>query len=273
MKPLVKWAGGKRQLLEYIKPMAPSNYERYFEPFVGGGAVLFELAPTQAIINDTNEELINMYLQIKDNVDAVISSLATLDALHESSDDAKSFYYLVRDLFNQHLNSNTPEQAARLIYINKHCFNGLYRVNGKGLFNVPFNNKKGGDSFDESHIREISAYLKDVTITCNDFEEAVAGAKSGDFIFFDSPYVPLIPTSFTDYTKEGFDYEDHLRLAKLYKRLSEQGVHCMLTNHNTDLVRELYAGFNIKVVQVARNINSNALERKGEEVIITNYEV
>ena len=160
-----------------------------------------------------------------------------------------------------------------MIYINKHCFNGLYRVNANGFFNVPFNNKRKGKSFDEENIREVSAFLQHVEILQRDFEDAIMEAKRGDFVFFDSPYVPINPTSFTDYTKEGFDYEDHVRLAKIYKELSEQGVLCMLTNHNTDLVNELYRDFNIRVVQVARNINSRATERKGEEVIITNYDV
>ncbi len=273
MKPIIKWAGGKTQLLEHIRAMMPANYNNYFEPFIGGGAVLLDIAPTSAIINDINTELVNMYLQIKNNPDAVTDALSKLDAGHENTADAKSYYYDVRKLFNQNLDTNTPEQAARLIYINKHCFNGLYRVNAKGLFNVPFNNKLKGESFDKTNIYQVSSYLQNAEILTGDFESALKNVKKGDFVFFDSPYVPINPTSFTDYTKEGFDYEDHVRLADLYKRLSEQGVYCMLTNHNTDLVNELYKNFHIKVVQVSRNINSNASARKGEEVIITNYEL
>lgn len=273
MKPVIKWAGGKTQLLEHIRAMLPQNFNNYFEPFIGGGAVLFDLAPTKATVNDINSELVNMYLQIKSAPDMVVSTLSLLDEKHESVIDAKSYYYSIRELFNQELGSNTPEQAARLIYINKHCFNGLYRVNAKGLFNVPFNNKLKGDSFDATNIYQLSSYLQSVEILSGDFESALADVRCGDFVFFDSPYVPLNPTSFTDYTKEGFDYEDHVRLADLYKRLSKQGVYCMLTNHNTDLVSELYKDFHIKVVQVSRNINSKASARKGEEVIITNYEL
>ena len=273
MRPIIKWAGSKKQLLDHIKAMMPQSYNHYFEPFLGGGAVLFDLAPVAATVNDINTELINMYTQIKTAPDAVISSLAELDFIHETVVDAKSFYYAIRELFNKQFSANTPEQAARLIYINKHCFNGLYRVNAHGLFNVPFNNKLKGESFDENHIRQMSTYLQNVNLLSGDFEAAVVDVKQGDFVFFDSPYVPLNPTSFTDYTKEGFDYEDHLRLANLFKKLSKMGVYCMLTNHNTDLVNELYGDFHRKVVPVARNINSKASARTGEEVIITNYEI
>jgi DNA adenine methylase len=273
MKPIIKWAGGKTQLLEHIRAMMPKNYNHYFEPFLGGGAVLLNLTPNKSTVNDINTELVNMYKQIRHNPDEVIEVLSLLDAKHEIASNAKAYYYAIRELFNANLTTDTPEQAARLIYINKHCFNGLYRVNAKGLFNVPFNNKLKGDSFDEMNIRQVSSYLQNVEIVTGDFESSLEGVKSGDFVFFDSPYVPLNPTSFTDYTKEGFDYEDHLRLANLYKRLSEQGVYCMLTNHNAELVNELYKDFNIKVVQVSRNINSKASARKGEEVIITNYEL
>ena len=273
MKPIIKWAGGKTQLLEYIRAMRPKSYGHYFEPFLGGGAVLFDLIPENSTVNDINPELVNMYIQIKERPDEVLSFLAKLDLEHESALDHKQFYYSTRDSFNLNLNSETAQQAARLIYINKHCFNGLYRVNAKGYFNVPFNNKRKGDSFDEANIRAVSAFLQGVKMMRDDFEAAVKDAKPGDFVFFDSPYVPLNPTSFTDYTQEGFDYEDHVRLANLYKKLSEKGVLCMLTNHNTDLVNELYKDFNIRVFQVARNINSRATERKGEEVIITNYDV
>lgn len=273
MKPVIKWAGGKTQMLEHIRTMMPVKYNHYFEPFLGGGAVLLNVAPANATINDINTELVNMYKQIKNNPNAVIATLSTLDLEHETATDAKAYFYGVRNLFNQNINIDSPEQAARLIYINKHCFNGLYRVNAKGLFNVPFNNNLKGGSFDETNIFQVSSYLQNVEILTGDFEIALANVKSGDFVFFDSPYVPINPTSFTDYTKEGFDYEDHVRLANLYKKLSEQGVYCMLTNHNTDLVNELYRGFCIKVIQVSRSINSNASARKGEEVIITNYEL
>lgn len=271
MKPVVKWAGGKAQVLKYIREMLPPGFRRYFEPFLGGGAVLFDLQPQVATVNDINPELVNMYAQVRSEAGAVIRYLEELDAHHESADDARTFYYSVRKQFNSNLGSGTAEQAARLIYINKHCFNGLFRVNSRGHFNVPFNNRRKGDSFQKENIQEMSVYLQKVTLMNGDFEDALCTVEKGDFVFFDSPYAPLNPTSFTDYTKEGFIYEDHVRLAEVYKKLSAQGVFCMLTNHNTDLVRTLYADFSMRVIQVARPINSRANARKGEEVIITNY--
>ena len=164
------------------------------------------------------------------------------------------------------------ELAALFVFINKHCFNGLYRVNGKGLFNVPYNNSRR-TSADENVIREVSKYLKGVKIINGDFEEACKDAKKGDFVFIDSPYAPLNPTSFESYTKEGFDIESHKRVAKLYDELTGRGCYCMLTNHNTELINELYGnkGYKIDVVSVKRMINSDASNRVGKEVIICNY--
>ena len=196
MKPVVKWAGGKAQLLDHIKALLPRRYNVYYEPFLGGGAVLFGISPCSSIVNDINPELVNMYLQIKLFPFELISSLKEIDIRHEESGNAKDYYYNIRDKFNKNLGSNTTEQAAMLIYINKHCFNGLYRVNSKGLFNVPFNNKIKGESFSEDNIYSVSKVLQDVTIMLGDFESAIASAKEGDFVFFDSPYAPVSPTSF-----------------------------------------------------------------------------
>ena len=274
MKPIIKWVGGKTQLLETIRQMLPSGWIRYYEPFLGGGALLldFDLDITSsAVVNDINPELINMYLQVRDHVDEVIKCLTIMDDIHERSLEPKDYYYKVRKGFNKNLGSNNTEQAARLIYLNKHCFNGLYRVNSKGEFNVPFNGKLTGRSFDPDHLRDVSTKLKLVEFKCGDFAAAVSGARSGDFVFFDSPYDLLNPTSFTDYTKEGFSYEDHVRLSDLFKELTTRGVKCMLTNHDTDLIRDLYKDFTITEVEVSRNINRNGSDRKGKEVIITNY--
>ena len=164
------------------------------------------------------------------------------------------------------------ELAALFVFINKHCFNGLYRVNAKGLFNVPYNNSRRA-SVDENAIRETSEYLRGVTIIDGDFEAACKDAEKGDFVFIDSPYAPLNPTSFESYTKEGFDLESHKRLAKLFDELTDRGCFCMLTNHNTELINELYGrkGYRMDVVSVKRSINSDASNRVGEEVIICNY--
>lgn len=271
MKPFVKWAGGKTQLLDKIAEKLPPNINDYYEPFVGGGAVLFNFAFNNATISDINEELIFTYRCIKENCDELINKLIQLD--NEHVNNPKEFYYQIRENYNDKIKNNVKDTdlAAMFIYLNKHCFNGLYRVNSKGLFNVPFNQKKTGNSFDRDNLKQISDYLQSVTINCEDFEKACKNCKEGDFVFFDSPYAPLKDTSFESYTKEGFSKEEHIRLANLFKQLTLKGVNCMLTNHNTEFIRELYIDFNIEVVSVKRLINSDSSNRNGEEVIITNY--
>ena len=270
--PFVKWAGGKRQLLSQIKERMPEKYNDYYEPFVGGGEVTFELLPANALINDINKALINAYKQIGNAPEAFLKAVNKLD--EEMWEDGKEYYYSLREHYNDKLMKAEydVELAALFVFINKHCFNGLYRVNGKGLFNVPYNNSRR-TSVDEGSIMEISKYLQGITITDGDFEEACKGAKKGDFVFIDSPYAPLNPTSFEAYTKEGFDIESHKRLARLYDELTARGCFCMLTNHNTKLINELYGGkgYTIDVVSVKRMINSDASNRVGEEVIIYNY--
>ena len=189
-------------------------------------------------------------------------------------EDGKEYYLDIREKYNDKLlkKEYDLELAALFTFMNKHCFNGLYRVNKKGLFNVPYN-KSRRTSIEEEAVRETARYLKTVNILEGDFEKACKDAKKGDFIFFDSPYAPLNPTSFEAYTKEGFDVESHKRLAQLYDELTERGCYCMLTNHNTEFINELYSnkGYRIDVVSVKRMINSDASNRKGEEVIICNY--
>lgn len=270
--PFVKWAGGKRQLLAQIRERMPREYNRYYEPFIGGGAVVFDLLPENALINDINEALINAYVQIRENVDTFLDNINRIDSA--IGDDGKAYYYSMRNLYNMKLEKMEYdiELAALFVFLNKHCFNGLYRVNSKGLFNVPYNNSKRA-SCDEESIRMTSDYLKRVTITTGDFEDACRNAGRGDFVFLDSPYAPLNPTSFESYTKEGFTLESHERLARLYDELTERGCYCMLTNHNTELIEQLYGnkGYTISVVNVKRMINSDANNRKGQEVIICNY--
>ena len=270
--PFVKWAGGKRQLLSQIQERMPENYNHYFEPFVGGGAVFFLTQPSKALINDINKALINTYQRICDSPKEFLSEVNKIDS--EMWEDGKQYYYTIREHYNDKLMKSEydVELAALFVFLNKHCFNGLYRVNGKGLFNVPYNNSRrvsvNGDS-----IIEISKYLQGITIIDGDFEDACRDARKGDFVFLDSPYAPLNPTSFESYTKEGFDIESHKRLAKLYDELTTRGCYCMLTNRNTDLINELYGnkGYKIDVVSVRRMINSDASNRVGEEVIICNY--
>lgn len=270
--PFVKWAGGKRQLLPQIKERMPGKYHHYYEPFVGGGAVLFELLPANALINDINKALVNAYRQIRNTPEAFLESVKKLD--EKMWDDGKAYYYSLREYYNDKLMKAEydVELAALFVFINKHCFNGLYRVNGKGLFNVPYNNSRRA-SIDENVIMEISEYLQGVTIIDGDFEPACTDAGRGDFVFIDSPYAPLNPASFESYTKEGFDIESHRRLARLFDDLTARGCYCMLTNHNTELINELYGhkDYRIDVVSVKRMINSDASNRVGEEVIICNY--
>ncbi|MBQ8326590.1 MAG: DNA adenine methylase [Lachnospiraceae bacterium] len=270
--PFVKWAGGKRQLIPQIRERMPEQFNNYYEPFVGGGAVIFELLPENAVINDINRALINAYQMICDHPKEFLQEVNRLDA--EMWEDGKEYYYSLREHYNDKLMRDEfdEELAALFVFINKHCFNGLYRVNGKGLFNVPYNNSRRS-SVDEQSIMEISEYLRNVTIISGDFEVACEGASAGDFVFIDSPYAPLNPTSFESYTKEGFDIESHRRLANLFDELTARGCYCMLTNHNTELINELYGnkGYTIDVVNVKRMINSDASNRVGEEVIICNY--
>lgn len=270
--PFVKWAGGKRQLFSQIKARMPEQYNNYYEPFVGGGAVMFGLLPSKVMINDINKALINAYKQISALPEVFLQVVNEFDA--EMWEDGKEYYYFLRKHYNDKLMKAEydVELAALFVFINKHCFNGLYRVNGKGLFNVPYNNSRKA-SVDERTIRNVSEYLKGVTITDGDFEDACVNAGKGDFVFLDSPYAPLNPTSFESYTKEGFDIESHKRLAELYDELTFRGCYCMLTNHNTRLINEMYGhkGYKIDVVSVKRMINSDASNRVGEEVIICNY--
>lgn len=268
--PFIKWAGGKRQLLPQIREMMPAEYNRYIEPFVGGGAVFFELQPEDAVISDINPALINAYLQIKENPDGFLEMTERLDC--ELAAGKREYYYEVRAEFNEKLAAEEFDTAlaAMLVFLNKHCFNGLYRVNGKGLFNVPYNNSIR-KSCDRESILAVSRALQGVKILTGDFQRTCDLARKGDFVFLDSPYAPLNPTSFEAYTKEGFDLRSHRRLAEVYAELTGRGCFCMLTNHNTELINELYGKYSRRVVPVKRLINSDAKKRTGEEIIITNY--
>lgn len=271
--PFVKWAGGKRQLLPQIRERLPENYRTYYEPFLGGGALLFDLHPEHAVVGDTNEALINTYRQIQKHPEELIAMTEKLDGNMEYV-EGKEFYHLCRSLYNKKLKDGTYdlETAMLFLYLNRHCFNGLYRVNSRGEFNVPYNKSKR-PSLDKENIWAVSEYLKSITIKNGDFERTCENAEPEDFVFLDSPYAPLNPESFTSYTKEGFGQEEHIRLAKLFEELTQRGCYCMLTNHNTDFIWGLYGdrGYRIERVYVKRLINADASRRQGEELIITNY--
>jgi len=276
IKPFLKWAGGKRQLLSHIHGRMPKKFNRYYEPFIGGGAMLFDLKPKEATINDINPALINTYKQICTDSNEVMKYIDVLDIAIQKTDldkdERKKIYYEARNRFNEKIMGQEydAEMAALLLFINKHCFNGLYRCNSKGGFNVPYNGGKS-NSYDHDNLLAVADFLKVVDIHCTDFENICNQSKEGDFVFLDSPYAPINADSFVDYTKEGFSKEDHIRLADQFKKMSTRGVYCMLTNHNTQLIHDLYVGYNTQIVQVKRLINRDSDHRVGEEVIITNY--
>ena len=272
-KPFVKWAGGKRQIIDKLKEYAPDEFDTYYEPFVGGGALLFELSPKKAVINDYNEELMNVFRCIKEEekFNKMCTELNKYEVNH-----SEEFYYEMRSKDKDKAKYNKiPDykKAARTIYLNKACFNGLYRVNKNKEFNVPFGKKTKVNTYDGQNLGIIHSYLNfnEVTIQSIDFEESVKTAKSGDFIYFDPPYDSETST-FNDYTENGFGKEEQVRLARVYKELADRGCYVMLSNHNTTLVKELYKDYRIHVIEAKRNINSNGKKRgKVEEVIITNY--
>lgn len=275
MHPFVKWAGGKTQLLDKLVALLPKEYNHYFEPFIGGGALLFHVAPKDFTINDFNSELVQAYRCFSNPSDT--EKLIERLKFHQDN-HSEEHYYEVRsmDKSPDFLSLPTYERAARMIYLNKSCFNGLYRVNSKGFFNVPSGKKKNVVCYEEKNIQEITDFFGEskFEILNVDFEKAVVNAKKGDFVYFDPPYDTWEnKDSFTSYAKNPFGKDEQRRLADCFKSLSDKGVYAMLSNHNTDFIRELYKDFNIHVVEAKRTINSKADGRGNvEEVIITNYE-
>ncbi|GAB2022730.1 DNA adenine methylase [Pseudolactococcus yaeyamensis] len=272
LKPFTKWTGGKRQLLPILRDNIPSEFGRYFEPFIGGGALFFELLPKRAIINDHNENLILTYKAIRDDLSNLIACLK----IHQEQ-NTKDYYLEIRELdrSNRIDKLSETEKAARLMYMLRVDFNGLYRVNSKNQFNVPYGRYKNPKIVDEKLLTSISDYLNccDIQIITGDFERAVEEAKAGDFVYFDPPYVPLTETrSFTSYTQDGFTYDDQVRLRDTFVKLDEKGVKVMLSNSSADIIFDLYKGFDIKKVEVTHMISAKAGGRKKiNEVLIKNY--
>jgi DNA adenine methylase len=262
VKPILKWAGGKTQMLNDLLPKVPPSYSRYIEPFFGGGALFFALQPENAIIADSNPELINMYWQIADRPGDVIQYL-------KQYENTKEMFYNIRSQ-NWEALSGT-EAAARTIFLNKTCFNGLYRVNKKGEFNVPYGKYVNPKICDQEALYAASAALKKAEILCGDYFQVLERyAKEGDFIFLDPPYLPVSKYSdFKRYTKEQFYEEDHIDLAKIIMNLHERGCYVILTNSNHPLVHELYAPFTIDIVHTKRYISCRGNSRQGEDVIVT----
>ena len=261
-KPILKWAGGKTQMLGELMPRVPKTYGRYIEPFFGGGALFFSLKPENAIIADSNPELINMYLQVAHHVDDVIECL-------QKYENTSEMFYEVRSLDWQTLPK--AEAAARTIYLNKTCFNGLYRVNRSGQFNTPFGKYKNPKICDIDALRLASEALRKADILCGDYILVLEHyAQPGDFVFLDPPYLPISENSdFKRYTKEQFYEDDHVELAKMIGTLHERGCYVILTNSNHPLVHQLYEQYKIEVIQTKRHISCHGDTRKGEDVIVT----
>lgn len=271
LKPVIKWVGGKTQLLDELIKRIPKKYNTYFEAFFGGGALLLAITPKNAIINDFNKELINLYTVIKDNPDKLINELNSGKYLNEESN-----FYSIRNLDRNEIHFNKLadfEKASRTIYLNKTCYNGLYRVNSKGEFNTPFGRYKNPLICDEENIRNVSKYLKTLSIFNLDFEEFLKQAKDGDFVYLDPPYDIVSKTaSFTAYNKAGFNRDEQIRLKEACDKLTSKGVKWMLSNSATPFILDLYKDYNIDIVYAKRCINSKGDKRGNvEEVIIRNY--
>ena len=261
VKPILKWAGGKSQMLDVLLPKVPAHYGKYIEPFFGGGALFFALRPENAVIADSNPELVNLYTQVRDHVVEVIAILTGYKNEQEQ-------FLKVRSLDWTKL--SPVEAAARTIYLNKTCFNGLYRVNRKGQFNTPFGKYKNPKICDTQALREASKALQNATIVCGDYAAVLAEyAEPDDFVFLDSPYIPVSEYSdFKRYTKEQFEISDHSRLAVEFSRLHSLGCHLMLTNSNHPLVHDLYGQYEIQVIPTKRSVACRASSRTGEDTLI-----
>lgn len=273
LTPFIKWIGGKTQLLPEILPILPERYNLYFEPFLGGGSVFLNLAPKKAFIGDTNQQLMNLYRVIATHVYDLIDRIKALDSVQVSSE----YYYQLRAKFNAKIISQDldTEQAALLVWLNKHCYNGLYRVNSRGLLNAAWNKDTNINTCDFNNLLQIHNYfsLNEIGFYCCDFSRTCQHVSKGDLVYFDSPYMPIGNTEdFTKYTKEQFTTTDHLRLRKLFGDLDKKGAYLIMSNSNAPTVHRLYKGYNIKIVKARRNVNCNVTGRTGTEAIITNYE-
>jgi DNA adenine methylase len=276
VKPYLKWAGGKRQLLSEIKKYIPDdlNNHAYYEPFVGAGAVFFDLQPQKAIINDFNGQLILTYTVIKENVEDLILLLKK-----HLKKNSKEYFYKIRNMDRNPEKFNTltdTEKAARVIFLNKTCFNGLYRVNSKGLFNVPYGRYKNPAICEDIVLRQISSYLNsnEISILNADFERAVLAADKNSFVYFDPPYHSPDKTNFTGYQANGFDEGEHERLRDVIKKMTNRGIKCLLSNSDTEYIRSLYDHdiFDIIPVQAKRKINSDSAGRGFvNELLIKNW--
>ena len=269
--PVVKWVGGKRQLLDEITPLLPKRITNYCEPFLGGGAVLFSIQPSKAIVNDLNVDLITVYEVIRDDAEALIESLKK----HENTSE---YFYALRDIDRDKVSYQSlskVERASRLIYLNKTCFNGLFRVNSSGEFNSPFGHYKNPNIVNEPVLRAVSKYFNasNIAFYSEDFAETLLRVHKGGFVYLDPPYDPVSDTaSFTGYNKGGFDRSEQIRLKHCCDELTQRGVKFMLSNSATEFIKELYQEYDITIVKAKRAINADASKRGAiEEVLVRNY--
>jgi DNA adenine methylase len=276
--PFVKWAGGKARLLSQYEPFLPAHFEGYIEPFVGGGALFFHLkregrlAGGRMVLMDRLEELVNCYLVIQTQVDALIGLLRE----HEPHKRDAEYYYRVRswDRIPGYALRDDVERAARFLFLNRVCYNGLYRVNRRGQFNVPFGRHRNPTVCDDDNLLAVHDALQGVVLSTSDFENCVDWAKRGDFVYFDPPYHPLSTTAgFTSYTQGAFDSDDQRRLAQVFSELDRRGCKVMLSNSDTELIRDLYAGFKLVQVFSSRPISAKANGRGSvpELLILNDY--
>ncbi len=270
--PVLKWVGGKRQLIETFSPLLPKRITSYCEPFVGGGALLFHLQPNTAYVNDINKDLIGVYDVIKQNVDGLIEELKK----HKNEAD---YFYSVRNWDRdkeKYQSLSDVEKAARILYLNKTCYNGLYRVNNAGEFNSPYGYYRNPNIVNAPVLRAVSAYFNaaDIHFSSIDYSEVLSSIKKGTFVYIDPPYDPVSETaSFTGYAKGGFSKNEQIRLRQCCDELNRRGIKFMLSNSATPFIMEQYAGYNITVVQAKRAVNSVGSKRGGvDEVVVRNYE-
>lgn len=273
LSPVLKWVGGKRQLLNKILPLIPEKITTYVEPFVGGGAVLFELKPKKAIINDYNEELINVYKVIKERPEELLLLLE--EHLERNNEE---YFYKVRalDRENVYEEMSDVKRAARIIYLNKTCFNGLFRVNQAGQFNSPYGKYKNPNIVNRPVINAISTYFNNnnIKIMQGDYKQALKGLRKGSFVYFDPPYLPISSSSsFTGYTDGGFTLENQKELKEQCDILHKRRIKFLLSNSDHKIIRELYSDYKIQIVKARRAINSKG-NKRGEinEVLVKNYE-
>ncbi len=270
----VKWAGGKGQLLKQLSPLFPKKFNRYLEPFVGSGAVFFYIVqkyqPEEIILSDVNQELIDTYEIIRDDVDRLIVELKQHKEYHMV--EGKKYYLTIRSTDPNKLPK--LERAARFIYLNKTCFNGLYRVNLKGVFNVPMGSYKNPEIVQEKRLKKASELLQNVSLKVMSFEKITSLAKKNDFIYFDPPYYPLKnKKSFTTYAKDSFMEKEQELLAKVFTKLDKKGCKVMLSNSDSDFIKKLYNDYSIHLVKATRMINCDGAKRgKINEVVVTNYQ-